>query len=58
MGDQALRMVGSKIGRVRGGGKAFRYGGEEFTVIFPRKEIKHSISLTVSAFEKHSLHNT
>ena len=40
MGDQVLRMVGSKIGKVRGGGKAFRYGGEEFTVIFPRKKMK------------------
>ncbi|MHC4269947.1 MAG: GGDEF domain-containing protein [Planctomycetota bacterium] len=40
MGDQVLRMVGSKIGKVRGGGKAYRYGGEEFTVIFPRKEMK------------------
>ena len=40
MGDHVLRMVGSKIGKVRGGGKAFRYGGEEFTVIFPRKKMK------------------
>jgi diguanylate cyclase (GGDEF)-like protein len=40
MGDQVLRMVGSKIGKIRGGGKAFRYGGEEFTVIFPRKKME------------------
>jgi diguanylate cyclase (GGDEF)-like protein len=35
VGDQVLRMVASKLARVTGGGKSFRYGGEEFTVIFP-----------------------
>lgn len=40
MGDQVLKMVGSKIRMVRGGGKVYRYGGEEFTIIFPRKDIK------------------
>ncbi|WP_150102107.1 GGDEF domain-containing protein [Shewanella halifaxensis] len=38
VGDQVLRLVASKIAKVSGGGKAFRYGGEEFTVIFPRKD--------------------
>ena len=33
-GDQVLRMVASKLSRVEGGGRAFRYGGEEFTVVF------------------------
>jgi diguanylate cyclase (GGDEF)-like protein len=37
VGDQVLRMVASKISEVDGGGKAFRYGGEEFTVVFPGK---------------------
>jgi len=37
VGDQALKMVASKLSEVRGGGKAFRYGGEEFTVIFSNK---------------------
>ena len=36
VGDQVLKMVGKKILGVRGGGKPYRYGGEEFTVIFPR----------------------
>ena len=40
IGDQVLKLVASKIGDVKGGGKAFRYGGEEFTVVFPRKDIK------------------
>lgn len=35
VGDQVLRMVASKLAKISGGGKAFRYGGEEFTVVFP-----------------------
>ena len=34
-GDQVLKMVASKLSEVPGGGRAFRYGGEEFTVVFP-----------------------
>lgn len=37
VGDQALKMVASQIRRVGGGGKAFRYGGEEFTIVFAGK---------------------
>lgn len=37
IGDQVLRMVASQINKVGGGGKAFRYGGEEFTVVFAGK---------------------
>ena len=33
-GDQVLRMVAAKIGRVGGNGKAFRFGGEEFCILF------------------------
>jgi diguanylate cyclase (GGDEF)-like protein len=36
VGDQVLRMVAGKLAKVSGGGTAYRYGGEEFTVIFPR----------------------
>ena len=36
VGDQVLRMVASRLAKVTGGGKAYRYGGEEFTVLFPR----------------------
>lgn len=35
VGDQVLRMVASRLREVGGGGKAYRYGGEEFTVLFP-----------------------
>ena len=37
IGDQVLRMVAGRMDRVGGGGKPFRYGGEEFTVVFPGK---------------------
>ena len=40
IGDQVLRMVAAKIRRVGGGGKAFRYGGEEFAILFPHKTMK------------------
>lgn len=38
IGDEVLKMVASRIARVSGGGKPFRYGGEEFTVLFPGKD--------------------
>jgi diguanylate cyclase (GGDEF)-like protein len=34
VGDQALRMVGDELAGVGDGGRAFRYGGEEFSVVF------------------------
>lgn len=37
VGDQVLKMVAAKVAQVQGGGKAFRYGGEEFTIVFNRK---------------------
>ncbi|MGD2217156.1 MAG: GGDEF domain-containing protein [Gemmatimonadales bacterium] len=37
VGDQVLRMVAAKLSRVSGGGRAYRYGGEEFAVVFPGK---------------------
>ncbi len=43
VGDQVLRMVAGKMGQVGGGGKAFRYGGEEFTVLFNGKEPEEAV---------------
>ena len=37
VGDQVLRMVASRLSNVSGGGRAYRYGGEEFTLIFSGK---------------------
>ncbi len=34
-GDQALRMVADELREVRGGGRPYRYGGEEFAILFP-----------------------
>ncbi len=37
VGDQVLKLVASELAGVQGGGKAYRYGGEEFTLLFPGK---------------------
>mgnify|MGYP005858359197 CR=1 FL=1 len=37
VGDQVLCMVAARLSEVTCGGKAFRYGGEEFTIVFPNK---------------------
>ncbi|UCG06049.1 MAG: GGDEF domain-containing protein, partial [Desulfobacterales bacterium] len=43
-GDQVLKMIASKLERISGGAKTFRYGGEEFTAIFPGKDVDDAIS--------------
>jgi len=43
LGDQVLKMVGAHIDDVGGGGKAYRYGGEEFTVVFARKSAAEAL---------------
>ncbi len=43
VGDQALRMVAAQLNNVAGGGKAFRYGGEEFTIIFANKDAREAL---------------
>jgi diguanylate cyclase (GGDEF)-like protein len=42
VGDQVLRMVAGHMAQVPGGGRAFRYGGEEFAVLFPGKTVEES----------------
>jgi diguanylate cyclase (GGDEF)-like protein len=42
-GDQVLKMVASKLRSMSGGSKAFRYGGEEFTAIFPGKDAEEAV---------------
>jgi len=40
VGDIVLKKVARELARVGGGGKAFRYGGEEFTVVFSARSIE------------------
>jgi diguanylate cyclase (GGDEF)-like protein len=40
VGDQVLKMVAARLEYVTGGGRAFRYGGEEFTVLFPNRSLR------------------
>jgi len=35
VGDQVLKLVASRLAKTPGGGRAYRYGGEEFTLLFP-----------------------
>ena len=37
VGDQVLKMVASHLARAGGGSRAYRYGGEEFTLVFSGK---------------------
>jgi diguanylate cyclase (GGDEF)-like protein len=39
LGDHVLRMVAAKLRSVGGGGRAYRYGGEEFTLVFSGRRI-------------------
>ncbi|NJB67422.1 GGDEF domain-containing protein [Desulfobaculum xiamenense] len=43
VGDEVLRMVASRLARVTGGGAAYRYGGEEFTILFPRGNAQEAL---------------
>ena len=51
-GDQVLRMIASRLEGVTGGGKAFRYGGEEFAVIFANKSVDEAYSSLESLRKK------
>ncbi|QQX80597.1 GGDEF domain-containing protein [Shewanella sp. KX20019] len=45
VGDQVLRLVAGKLSLVKGGGKVYRYGGEEFTIVFPNKDAESILPL-------------
>ena len=42
VGDDVLKMLATYLSQVEGGGKAYRYGGEEFTIVFPGKDAKNA----------------
>jgi len=39
VGDQVLKMVAGRLRLASGGGKAYRYGGEEFCLVFSGKDL-------------------
>jgi len=43
IGDQVLKLVGARLAEVGGGGIAFRYGGEEFSVLFPGMDLEAAL---------------
>jgi GGDEF domain-containing protein len=43
VGDQVLKLVAARLGEIDGGGKAFRYGGEEFAVLFPERRLEQAL---------------
>ena len=58
IGDQVLQMVAGQIRKVQGGGKAYRYGGEEFTVVFAGKDVEHAayhLELVRKSIEEYAL---
>jgi diguanylate cyclase (GGDEF)-like protein len=58
IGDQVLRLVAARLAEVGGGGRAFRYGGEEFTVLFrgaPLADILPQLEATRAAVEAYKM---
>jgi diguanylate cyclase (GGDEF)-like protein len=43
IGDQVLKLVGARLAEVGGGGIAYRYGGEEFSVLFPGADLAEAL---------------
>jgi len=43
VGDEVLRLVASRLRKVGGGGRAYRYGGEEFALVFPGRDLAHCL---------------
>lgn len=43
IGDQVLKLVAARLAEVGGGGMAFRYGGEEFSLLFPGRGLKEAL---------------
>ena len=58
VGDDVLKMVAVHMARVKGGGTAYRYGGEEFTIVFPRKglaQCRPHLELVRRSIEKYRM---
>ena len=58
-GDHVLRLVASRLARVTGGGRPFRVGGEEFTILFAGRttaEVADHLELLRMEIESASFH--
>jgi GGDEF domain-containing protein len=42
-GDQVLKLVAARLAAIQGGGTAYRYGGEEFAVLFPNRRLADTL---------------
>ena len=42
-GDQVLRLVATRLAQAAGGGTAYRYGGEEFCILFPARRLAEAL---------------
>jgi GGDEF domain-containing protein len=43
VGDQVLKLVAARLAQIQGGGTAYRYGGEEFAVLFPERALRDAL---------------
>jgi GGDEF domain-containing protein len=43
VGDQVLKLVAARLAQIQGGGTAYRYGGEEFAVLFPERALDDAL---------------
>ncbi len=44
IGDQVLKLVAARLAGIEGGGTAYRYGGEEFAVLFPGRSLGDALA--------------
>ena len=52
VGDDVLRLVAAQLNKTSGGGRAYRYGGEEFTLIFPATELNECLPFIEATRER------
>jgi len=43
IGDQVLKLVAARLARIEGGGVSYRYGGEEFCVLFSERSLEQAL---------------
>jgi GGDEF domain-containing protein len=58
IGDQVLKLVAARLAEAGGGGEAFRYGGEEFCLLFRDKTLKEAqpyLEHTRAAVERYKM---